>query len=126
LREILNFGHTVGHAMEALADYVGLLHGEAVGIGMCSTGRLSVAKAGLMCVELRRLRTLIRSSGLPVKPQKGYGVEELLAMMRADKKARAGKLRFVLLKRLGKAYSSDAVTDEDVEKALEDSDVCCG
>jgi 3-dehydroquinate synthase len=118
LRAILNFGHTIGHAMEALADYVGLLHGEAIAMGMCCAARLSVKRAGLSEEEATRLRELIAASGLPVRLGEKYRVEELLEAMSIDKKARAGKLRFVLLKRLGEPIVTDAVTDADIEEVV--------
>ncbi len=118
LRAILNFGHTFGHAMEALADYVGLLHGEAVAIGMCCAAELSVRLAGLSAGDGERVRRLIEASGLPARSGDQFAVEDLLVAMRLDKKARAGKVRFVLLKRLGEAVVSDAVRDADIEEVL--------
>ncbi len=118
LRAILNFGHTIGHAMEALVEYEGLLHGEAVAAGMCCAGCLSVKRAGLKCADARRLRGLIKASGLPTHLGAQFTPEELLAAMWLDKKALAGKVRFVLLKRLGATVVSDQVTDSDVEEVL--------
>ncbi|HVM61613.1 MAG TPA: 3-dehydroquinate synthase [Verrucomicrobiae bacterium] len=118
LRAILNFGHTLGHAMEALSEYVGLLHGEAISMGMCCGARLSVMRAGLGEAEAKRVGDLIAASGLPTKLAAKYKVEELLAAARLDKKARNGKLRFVLLKRLGEATVSDAVTDADLTEVV--------
>jgi 3-dehydroquinate synthase len=118
LRTILNFGHTVGHAMEALAEYVGLLHGEAVSMGMCCAAHLSVKRTGLAESEAERLKTLLAASGLPTRLREGFNVDELMAAMRLDKKARNGKLRFVLLKRLGETVVTNAVTDADIEETL--------
>jgi 3-dehydroquinate synthase len=117
LRAILNFGHTIGHAMEALSEYVGLLHGEAIAMGMCCGARLSVMRAGLSEAEAGRLTTLIAAGGLPTKLGTRFKLDELLAAARLDKKARNGRLRFVLLKRLGEAVVSDGVTDTDLEEA---------
>jgi 3-dehydroquinate synthase len=121
LRAILNFGHTIAHAMEVLTDYVGLLHGEAIAMGMVCAAYLSVKRAGMTAAEAARLRSLLESTGLPVRLGDNYELPELLEAMRLDKKARAGKLRFVLLKRLGEAIVSDAVTDDDVREVV---DVC--
>jgi len=118
LRAILNFGHTVGHAMEALSEYVGLLHGEAIAMGMCCSARLSVKRGGLSEAEARRLTDLIVASGLPTKLGTKFKLEELLAAARLDKKARNGKLRFVLLKRLGEAVVSDAIVDADLQEVV--------
>ena len=121
LRALLNFGHTIGHAMETLSDYSGLLHGEAISMGMCCGARLSVKRAGLSEAEAQRLCGLIAASGLPTRLGKAFKLGELLEAARLDKKARDGKLRFVLLKRLGEAFLSDAVTDADMREVM---DVC--
>jgi 3-dehydroquinate synthase len=121
LRAILNFGHTLGHAMEALSDYVGLLHGEAISMGMCCSAWLSVKRAGLSEADAKRIGDLLTASSLPTRLGASFKVEELLATARLDKKARNGKLRFVLLKRLGEAVVSDAVTDADLVEVV---DVC--
>ena len=121
LRALLNFGHTLGHAMETLSDYSGLLHGEAISMGMCCGARLSVKRAGLNEAEARRLRDLIAASGLPTRLGKAFKLGELLEAARLDKKARDGKLRFVLLKHLGEAFISDVVTDADLKEVV---DVC--
>lgn len=118
LRAILNFGHTIGHAMEAIVEYEGLLHGEAVAAGMCCAACLSVKHAGLNASDAARVRSLIKASGLPVRLASKFAVDLLLQAMRLDKKARAGKVRFVLLKRLGAAMVSDQVTDADIEEVL--------
>jgi len=107
--------------MEALAEYEGLLHGEAISMGMVAAAYLSQKRAGLPSTHAARLRSLLESSGLPVQLRDSFDVAELFEVMRLDKKAQAGRLRFVLLKRLGEAVLSDAVTDEDVKEAL---DVC--
>ncbi len=118
LRAILNFGHTIGHAMEALADYVGLLHGEAISMGMCCAGTLSQKHAGLSAADNERLRRLIAHSGLPTEPAGQLDLVQLKAAMKLDKKAQHGKLRFVLLKQLGETVLSEAVTDADIEEVL--------
>jgi 3-dehydroquinate synthase len=118
IRAFLNFGHTIGHAMEALAEYVGLLHGEAIAMGMCCAAQLSVKHTGLKPAEAERVAALIANSGLPTRLGSRYKIDDLFEAMRLDKKARGGKLRFVLLKRLGEAVVSDAVTDDDVKEIV--------
>ncbi|MGH6682711.1 MAG: 3-dehydroquinate synthase, partial [Pseudolabrys sp.] len=118
LRAILNFGHTLGHAMEALSEYVGLLHGEAIAMGMCCGVRLSTKRAGLSEAEANRVHDLIAAAGLPTKLGETFQLGQLLEAARLDKKARNGRLRFVLLKRLGEAVVSDAVTDADIEEVV--------
>ena len=118
LRAILNFGHTIGHAMEALADYTGLLHGEAIAMGMNCAARLSVRHAGLSVAEAQRIVKLCKACGLPVRIGDGYNLAALREAMRLDKKAVGGQLRFVLLKRLGRAVVSEVVTDADIQEVV--------
>jgi len=118
LRAILNFGHTIGHAMEALSEYVGLLHGEAISMGMRFAANLSVKRAGLAQAEADRLEALLVASGLPTRLGAKFEIDQLIAAMRLDKKARNGKLRFVLLKRLGETIITNAVADADIEEAV--------
>ena len=118
LRMILNFGHTIGHAMEALTEYVGLLHGEAISMGMCCAAHLSVKRTGFDKAVAEQLRALLAASGLPTRLRESYELDELMTAMRLDKKARNGKLRFVLLKRLGETIVTNAVTDADIEETL--------
>jgi 3-dehydroquinate synthase len=102
LRAILNFGHTIGHAIEAGMGYGTWLHGEAVACGMVLAADLS-HRMGLMPASfVQRLRVLIERAGLPVVPPK-LGVERYLQLMRVDKKAESGAIRFVLIEALGRA-----------------------
>ncbi|HLH76528.1 MAG TPA: 3-dehydroquinate synthase [Candidatus Binataceae bacterium] len=103
LRTILNFGHTVGHALEMSAGYGHYLHGEAVAIGMTAASRLSCLHAGLAPAEARRLQKLIETAGLPVELPAGWLNEDFARALRLDKKRAAGTIRFVLLDRLGHA-----------------------
>lgn len=118
VRAILNFGHTVGHALEARAGYRGWLHGEAVALGMCVEAELSVRRAGLDPTEARRLQELIAASGLPTRWDAAVTLADLRPALQLDKKAEAGRLRFVLLRRIGEAVVSDAVTEADLEETL--------
>jgi 3-dehydroquinate synthase len=90
LRAILNFGHTYGHAIEAGMGYGAWLHGEAVGCGM------------VLAADLSHRLGLIERAGLPTRPP-ALGVERYLQLMRVDKKAEAGAIRFVLIEALGRA-----------------------
>jgi 3-dehydroquinate synthase len=103
LRAILNFGHTIGHAIEAVSGYGAYLHGEAIAIGQVAAARLSAALSGLSPGDARRIETLFRRAGLPVSiklsPQKQA---RLFAAMRLDKKVSAGEIQFVLARRIGK------------------------
>ena len=102
LRAILNFGHTFGHAIEAGLGYGEWLHGEAVGCGMVLAANLS-AKLGLIDTALvERLTRLIAAAGLPVRAP-ALGLQRYLDLMRLDKKAEAGDLRFVVIESPGRA-----------------------
>ncbi len=116
LRAILNFGHTIGHAIEAGLGYGAWLHGEAVACGMVLAADLS-QRVGLMPAGfVERLRTLIERAGLPVQPPR-LGAERYLSLMRVDKKAEAGAIRFVLVEALGRA-GLHAVPDDRIVETL--------
>ncbi len=101
LREILNFGHTFAHALESVTRYRKYLHGEAVGWGMLAATKLAVASGLLSAQDSRRIMHLIARVG-PLPPWPGASPSRLTAAMQADKKTRAGRLRFVLPERIGK------------------------
>jgi 3-dehydroquinate synthase len=106
LRKILNYGHTVGHALETSAGYGNFLHGEAVAIGMVAAGRLSQAFAGLAAADAERLERLIARAGLPTAMPEGWrGRDEFARAMRLDKKRAGDGVEFVLLDRLGHALT---------------------
>jgi 3-dehydroquinate synthase len=116
LRAILNFGHTIGHAIEAGLGYGAWLHGEAVACGMVLAADLS-QRMGLVPVDfVLRLRTLIQRTGLPIQPPR-LGAERYLQLMRVDKKAEAGAIRFVLIESLGRA-GLHAVPDALIAETL--------
>jgi 3-dehydroquinate synthase len=101
LREVLNFGHTFGHAIETLSRYRGFLHGEAVGWGMIAAVFLGLASGHLLLPDGARIIRLVRRVGaLPPLPK--ASATELLAAMRTDKKSRGGKMRFVLARGIGR------------------------
>ncbi|MGQ9497218.1 MAG: 3-dehydroquinate synthase [Desulfotomaculales bacterium] len=101
LRQILNYGHTVGHALEALTDYRVYHHGEAVAIGMAVAARLAVAMGLLAHDQAVRIISLIRRAGLPSEMPREFSVDELVKAMRLDKKARGGGHTFVLPEAIG-------------------------
>jgi 3-dehydroquinate synthase len=116
LRAILNFGHTFGHAIEAGLGYGQWLHGEAVGCGMVMAADLSV-RAGLMPASfVARMQRLCARAGLPICGP-ALGADRYLALMRVDKKAEAGEIRFVLIDALGHAVIRP-VPDELVRETL--------
>jgi len=101
-RSILNFGHTVGHALEAVTHYGRFLHGEAVGIGMVQAASIS-GNQGL-CDErsLKRIRQLIAAAGLPVEIPSDVGRLDIVQRMEVDKKSSGGRIKFVLCEGIGK------------------------
>ena len=118
-RALLNFGHTIGHAIESVAGYGSLSHGECVAIGMIAALDLSVRLADLPQAEADSVKKTIVASGLPTSLPKGLPIDQILAALQRDKKFDAGAIRFVLTKQLGSAFVSDKVTLEDVTGAVE-------
>ncbi len=102
-RELLNFGHTLGHALEAAAGLGALRHGEAVVWGMRAALRLSVKRAGLSAASALEADRFL--AGVPVPLPRRPDPRRLLAQCRRDKKARAGKIRFILLRAIGRAVT---------------------
>ncbi len=118
LRRILNFGHTVGHALEAATNYRRFLHGEAVAWGMLAAVRLA-RDYGLASSEANRIDELIRSYG-PVPPLgRTLDRESVCRHMAADKKVRDGKVHFVLPSRIGEVKIVTGITNRQVFDALE-------
>jgi len=117
LRMILNFGHTLGHAMEAVTGYKKLLHGEAIAWGMLAALHVSRSRGMLSEREAHRMEQLIRAYG----PLPGFRVRiaDLLDAAGRDKKHRAGTRRFVLTTGIGKAVVVEDVTDAELTSALE-------
>ncbi|HLW25745.1 MAG TPA: 3-dehydroquinate synthase, partial [Steroidobacteraceae bacterium] len=112
-RALLNLGHTFGHALEAATGYRKWLHGEAVGAGLMMAAAMS-RECGLMTAqELARVQSLIERAGLPVRST-GVAPGAVLEHMRFDKKVLAGRMRLVLLRRIGNAF----VTADYPEDAL--------
>jgi 3-dehydroquinate synthase len=117
LRAILNFGHTFGHAIEAGLGYGEWLHGEAVAAGMVMAAELSVRAAGLARSDAERVRALVARAGLPATAP-ALSPERLLELMQVDKKAAAGRLRFVLLHAIGAATVRGDLDDALVRAAI--------
>jgi 3-dehydroquinate synthase len=118
LRAVLNYGHTFGHAFETVGGYGTWLHGEAVAAGMTCAARLA-ERMGLVSADLvDRQRHLLAAFGLPVEPRPEWPFDALLDAMRRDKKAVAGKLRFVLPTRLGHVQLFDDVPTDLVLEVL--------
>ena len=106
-RALLNLGHTFGHAIEAGLGYGTWLHGEAVAAGMCLAADLSHRLGLLDDDSVARVRALLQRVGLPTAPPPQLSPARLIELMAVDKKARGGKLRFVVLESLGRALVTD-------------------
>ncbi|MEY4771013.1 3-dehydroquinate synthase [Vulcanococcus sp.] len=118
LRAILNYGHTLGHVVEALCGYGTYLHGEAVAIGMVAAGELSLELGLWSADDQRRQRQVIAAAGLPVRwPE--LQAEAVLACLQGDKKVRDGRVRFVLPTALGAVEIRDDVSGPQVLAALQ-------
>ncbi|CAN5308219.1 3-dehydroquinate synthase [soil metagenome] len=117
-RAVLNFGHTVGHAIERAAEYGTLLHGEAVSLGMVAACEVSVRRAGLREEERQKVVQALASFGLPTRLPAGFPREAILPALLRDKKFEQGQVRFVVTPRLGEAHLAMNVTLEDITAAI--------
>jgi len=121
LRAILNYGHTIGHAIETVTGYTRFLHGEAVAIGMYIEVRLSHILNFIDKDQVSRIKALIDSYGLPSGMPADLDAKNILASMQLDKKAIAGELKFVLPEKIGKVRIHKGVTDRAIRESLESS-----
>ncbi len=117
LRRILNFGHTIGHAIEAATNYQ-MLHGFCVAIGMVAAARLSEA-LGLLKGFSRRLEALLEKLGLPTRLPPDLKIEEVIKFLRADKKVWRGRLTFVLLEDIGQTIFYEEPPEGKIKAVLE-------
>lgn len=118
LRAVLNFGHTIGHAIEAVAGYGGpWQHGEAVAAGMVAESRLAERLGWIGPTVTGRLVAILRRFGLPTEIG-GLDPDALLDAMTRDKKNRGGRIRFVLPRAIGRVELTDAPTAEDLQAVL--------
>ena len=119
LRAVLNYGHTFAHAFEAVGGYGAWLHGEAVAAGMVCASRLA-EKHGLIDRELtlRQVR-LLEAFALPLAPKSHWPTDDMIAVMKRDKKAAAGRMRFILPRKLGEVALFDDVPENLVREVLE-------
>lgn len=120
LRALLNFGHTIGHGIEAAAGYGRLLHGEAISLGLIAAAGLSVRCSGLPVTDADRLAELLGRFGLPTRLPRTLKTTVILKHLMHDKKFDQGRIRFVLLRGLGDAFVSNDVTLDQIRQAIED------
>jgi 3-dehydroquinate synthase len=116
LRLVLNYGHTFAHAFETAGGYTGS-HGEAVAIGMVCASRLAERQGWISSETTQRVVALLTKFGLPITPPLG-SVDDWLVIMRRDKKAMGGRMRFVLPREIGRVEIVDAIPDAEVVAVL--------
>jgi len=117
-RALLNFGHTFGHALEVVAGFGALLHGEAVAIGMCLAARLSAQLGRAPPADAERLRSLLARCGLPTAPPPDIDTEALLAAMKLDKKNVSGHLRLILWRGMGQAEIAADIDESAIRRVF--------
>ena len=117
-RALLNFGHTIGHAIERAGDFLDLPHGEAVSLGLVAASEISVRKAGLAETERDRILALLRTFELPKRLPANFPREKILEAIRFDKKFERQEVRFGVTSAIGSARLATDVTMEDIEAAI--------
>ncbi len=118
-RAILNFGHTIGHALEAISHYGKYLHGEAISIGQVAAAKLSSDVLGLPARQVGRILDLFERAGLPTRAKlNARQSQKLFAAMRLDKKVSGGEIKFVLAKRIGKVVWGQRVPGDTIQELL--------
>jgi 3-dehydroquinate synthase len=118
-RALLNFGHTVGHAIERAGDYREFLHGEAVSLGIVAACAISIKKAGLPRDQRDAVVDLLRVFELPTRLPAGFSRAKIFDALPFDKKFERGKVRFVVTTEIGSARLSSDVTMEDIREAID-------
>jgi 3-dehydroquinate synthase len=121
LRAILNYGHTIGHALESLTNYQTFVHGEAVAIGMVTAGKIAVKAQLWSEQEAKRQDNLIIKAGLPTKIPTNLDIESIITSLQLDKKVQAGKIRFILPLNIGKVTITDQINSNLLREVLP----CC-
>lgn len=115
-RALLNFGHTLGHAIEKLMNFT-LLHGECVAIGMVAASYISYERGNITKEELDEIISLIKEYELPVTIT-NLDYKDIIEASKHDKKMEAGKIKFILLEQIGKAVIDESVTEDEMRRAL--------
>ena len=116
-RKLLNFGHTLGHAIEKLKGFE-LLHGECVALGSLAAMHISALRGYVMPKETERLREALALFGLSPRVS-GLAKEDVIRATRNDKKMKSGVIQFILLKETGQAFVDQTVTDEEMAEGLD-------
>ena len=120
IRNILNFGHTIGHALETYYGYAKMNHGEAVAYGILYASKLSNINGDLSDKELNQIYGMIKKLSLP--KMKNINAKEILNFIKNDKKKTSQGLNFILLSEIGKAFISQNISYNDIEMVLNDNE----
>jgi 3-dehydroquinate synthase len=119
-RALLNFGHTVGHAIERAGNYRKFLHGEALSLGIIAACAVSIKRAGLAPGQRDAVVDLLQQFELPTSLQKNFPREKIFNALKFDKKFEGGKLRVIVTPRIGAAYLTSDVTLDDIRESLDE------
>lgn len=117
-RMLLNLGHSFGHAIEAEQGFGGLVHGEAVAVGMVLAAELSASLGIAPPTDAARLVAALRELGLPTELPQGLDADALIARMRLDKKNLSGTLRLILWRGVGQAFIATGIDEVAVRRSL--------
>ncbi len=117
LRRILNYGHTIGHAVEAVSDF-SIIHGKGVAIGMSAAARISVKKGLMTKEDAARIDSIICEYGLPTEIPKEFDRNKIKKYLLTDKKIVAGKISYILPKTIGEVVITDDVNDALIDSVL--------
>jgi 3-dehydroquinate synthase len=122
IRAILNYGHTIGHAVESLTGYSQINHGEAVAIGMVGAAKIAETLSPTVsqwdAAATARQQKLLEKTQLPSQLPASLRTEDILIALGSDKKVRSGKVRFVLPKAIGEAFVSDQIPEKTTRAVL--------
>ena len=119
LRAHLNYGHTIGHAIETAGGYGKFLHGEAISLGLIAANKISSQKSNLLDSENEIIIKALKKFNLPTQLDDSVSTQSLIDIMKSDKKFKNGKIRFVILNKLGEAELSEDVSEDDISLAIE-------
>ena len=119
-RAILNFGHTIGHAVERAGDYRKFLHGEAISLGIVAACAVSIKKAGLPPDQRDAIVDLLERFNLPTQLPKNFSREKIIETLKFDKKFEGGNVRFVVTPRIGSARLATDVTMQNIREAIDE------
>src|SRR5204863_4100161 len=117
-RAVLNFGHTVGHAIERAGEYRKFLHGEALSLGIVAACTISTNKAGLPADQRDAIVDLLGKFKLPINLPKNFPRQKIVEALKFDKKFEGGKVRFVVTPRISAARVTEDVTFDDIGEVI--------